>query len=252
MIKKMVIAVCILFVLGISVVGLVFAQTVTPGVSYGNVFTYSLSANWSSNQANITLPVDLGIYNNTVSYVVNITGTSGSTVLTSNTWSFTNGTKTTSSGYLDLSSGNSTGSGFPWIIGANLVAGDLLHPLGSDFLTINETVARSYSSGERDANHVTWTYPASSSNPETETVNLYADKSTGMLVELHDTTSSTNPNLSITITWTLVSTNVNGWVISGITPTTYTLVIVIVAIVIIVLVAILLYRMRSGRRRHRR
>jgi hypothetical protein len=208
--KKMLIVPFVLVVLSCMLVSGVFAQSRLPGVAANDVFSYTEKSYWTSSDPTAIIPQNLLEVNNTVWYRVTVTQVASSNVSIFSTWFFTNNTSNGSSGIVDVASGLTYGTDFYEIIGSNLNVGDLVHPTGTDMLTINATVPRIYQNVERDANLITWTIPPTSGNSQTETINLFADKATGMLVELNDTVSISSQT-SYSIIWTLYSSNV--WVL---------------------------------------
>jgi hypothetical protein len=210
MIKKLSIAAFLLVLLCLTMVGRAWAQIRVPGVVPGDMFTYDVTAFWSSNDPNATAPADLLLVNMTEYYRVIITGVSGADVLTQNIWHFTNGNETPTGGSVNVETGNSTGE-FWAIVASNLGVNDLLHPSGQDMITVNATVMRNYVGGERETNHLMLTYQGSDNTNSVEYVDYYFDKQTGMLVELRDTTTYSNPTKTITRYWKIKDSNV--WVV---------------------------------------
>jgi len=134
------------------------------------------------------------------------------------------------------------------IVGANLKAGDLLHPSGNDLVTINETINRDYASGSRPTNVVDLNGPITNqttdvnNNTITQTigyqdVTYYLDQATGVLVMENTTISSIIPEKDTgSIIWTLTSTNV--WNASAPSVFDQLPLIVGVAVVVVIVIAV--------------
>lgn len=189
-------------------------ETVTlPGVKVGDEFTYSLNGFYSSDDPNATMPENFPQINMTEWFKVLVTDVSGAEVSVNTIWRFTNGTELNQSSTIDVDTGipNPTNGFYP-IYAANLKANDYIRPHGPDRSTINETINRQYASGTRQTNFRTISIPSYDENDSSktwvETPTIYFDKQTGMLVELRDVNVYTNPQMTLTVVWTLTDTNV--------------------------------------------
>jgi hypothetical protein len=211
MIKRLAVVTLLLGLLCFTMVGATFAQTVSPGVSQGNTFTYDVKAFWSSTDANVTVPDSAVQTNMTDWYRVTITGVSGADISLTTTWHFTNGTEVPANGSVNVETGMYQGP-FWTIIAGNLNQGDRIHPTGPDQVTINSTANRDYSSGGRSTNHLSLQFQYYDTNDPTHTyteyTNTYFDQQTGMLVELDDQQVYSNPSQTVTITWKIQDSNV--------------------------------------------
>jgi hypothetical protein len=201
------------------------AQTRTVGVSVGNMFKYSVTAGWSSNDPSATPPSDLVDINNTQWTELTITAISGTNTTGQVTSLYKNGTEIISGGSVDVNTGDGENL-TEIVISANLAAGDSVYTSSSyNTFIINETLPRTYSGGlARDTNHLTAT---SSSGYESYSTDLYWDKSTGVLVGLlQETTNQTGP---YTTTFSedihIISSNV--WIVPEFPTWTSTLLILI-------------------------
>jgi hypothetical protein len=202
----------ILCIASLTLVGTVQAQTITAGVSPGMVFDYHVLSYWSSSDSYASIPQDLNAVNQTAHVEVRISDVNSTHVATANPYYFNNGTNYMDRGIVNLNTGE--GYGFVAIIGANLNVGDLIHPQGTDGLTILDQPNRSYESGSRATNHVR-IVDNNATAGYTATRDLYFDKATGILVEQVDRTETTSDPIEVSqITWKIDSTfNVEGWVI---------------------------------------
>ena len=141
---------------------------------------------YTSNEANATIKVPPFEHNNTDWVRIDITGISGSIVSQVYTLHFKNGTESKFDLQTDLNpssagSFNVTKMGVP-LCAANLGVGD---PLSTVQFTLNETIIRTYPSGERETNLVLWNSPD-------DWGRCYFDKKTGILVELYRVHKFTN------------------------------------------------------------
>ena len=75
---------------------------------------------------------------------------------------------------------------------SNLTLGARVYP-GSDTYFVNETATRSYSSGQRETEQVSFVAPSA-------TWNVYFDKETGVMVELSETSMDGNGTFSLKLT----------------------------------------------------
>lgn len=162
------------------------AQTRTVGVFVGNNFSYNATVFWRSNDTSATPPSDLVEANNTQWLNFTVTDISGTNITAQITGLYKNGTEATPiDGWKDVNTGS--GNLTMFFISANLASGDLVYT--SSTATINETVSRTYSGVERETNHLNMIIP---DGTQTTGVDIYWDKSTGVLVEmLQETTNQT-------------------------------------------------------------
>ena len=209
--KKIATAVFLMFLISLSVIGSVLAQTeqVSVGVSSGNVFKYDLAFYWSSTNPADVVPSDLVAQNQTEYFQLAVETTTSTTVVLQTVWQFLNGTSFNSTDVTEVSSG---AMGSIYVYAANLTAGGLLFPLATDLpWRINSTEFRSYPSGFREINRI------AVNNTEYEGyvysyMDLYFDKLTGIVVEYKLTSvSSDTPNQ--TIIQHLLLKESNAWVI---------------------------------------
>jgi len=252
-------------------VGFVQAQTIVPGVKPGMTFNYCLSSYWSSSNPFDSVPVELLIVNQTLYFELRISEVNSTHVTVDSMCYYTDGTASFNRGTIDLYTGNN--DGFSGIIGANLKAGNLIHPIGSDNLTITNTITRSYETGSRETNHI-HIVDSNKTAGYIGTRDLYFDKGTGILVEQVDRVETTEQPTGVTqVTWKLDSTfNVEDWVVSGKFSTvnewgqsasgapsdsryqnisTAQLLVVTVILIIITTVIIIVYKKKNTKRKRR-
>ncbi len=187
-------------------------------LNVGDTFTYKLTGSSVVGSADVITPAYLSQENETDYYKVTITGINGTHVSLNTLWQFLNGTQVTSSQIIDLSTGIvSDPNGFWAVYTPNLNVNDLLHPNGSDNLIVNSTDTQRFASSTRTRNF--WstekqsvdTNDPSGNTMRDDYLGVYFDKQTGMLESLTNIQFYTNPEIEITITWQLTSSNV--WVV---------------------------------------
>ena len=204
-------------ILILTVIILTYSGTKTldrvPGVSLGDTFTYDVSSFWNSSDANVVVPQEFLEINQTESFRVTITDISGSMVTTLDTWVFKNGTEHNSTGLVNVETGFNSGGFWP-VVAANLGKDDLLHPAGTNGITVNETIMREYPSGARETNHFTLNYQGNDENYGYYAAegDYYFDRATGMLVELYDNSEFLSTNMQCAILWKIKESNV--WVVT--------------------------------------
>jgi hypothetical protein len=202
--KKLWIAAFLVVLLSSTMFGTTWVKALTPGVTVGDSFIYDLTVSWNSDDQYASIPSSLIELNKTKSIEVRINNVIPPNVTTFLATYLKNGTALADRGSINLDTGLSDG-GFVAIIAANLTAGDRVHPLGDDLVTINETVIKSYASGPRETNHIRIEYQNATAGIA-QSVDRYFDKQTGMLVEEHDVSTETKTNPSSTTT-TIISYN---------------------------------------------
>jgi hypothetical protein len=268
---KLAITVSLLALLSIGLLGQALAQTRVPGVKANDTFTYSLVTHFTTENASEPIPADFQGLNQTTKYTVSIGGIiNGTLVDATHLWYLKNETNARPYLYtVELVSGtpNDTSGTYPPllenVVGANLKAGDLLHPSGNDLVIINQTINRNYIGGSRPTNVVELNGPiqnqTTDSNNQTiletvgyQDVTFYLDQATGILVMENTTIQSIIPTKeTASIIWTLTSTNL--WDASPASSLPLLEIAAIVAVVVIVVVlVIVVYRMRRKGRRRRR
>lgn len=206
----------ILFTSSFGLVVVASAQTRTVGVSVGNKFRYSNTVNWSSNNPNATPPFDVVTSNKTEWFELTVMDISGTNISCQQLTHLKNGTEITVNNWVDIDTGN--GNLTLFTISANLAVGSSVYTSSSlNNLFINETMPRTYLSSVRDANHLNMTSSTvTSSYNVSESINMYWDKSTGVLVDelVEDTTygyssgyttrSSTHMQIISSNVWTVI------------------------------------------------
>lgn len=210
-IKRLFTVAVLLMLLSSVMVASARALVLTPGVELSMVFCYDITASWSSNDEYASIPKEITEYNRTETFEVRISTVNGSRVKLFWALYWKNESYVGDYGLVDVDTGDGYGS-FVAIIAGNLNAGELIHPLGSDAITINQTVTKSYESGNRDANRVLLEY-YNATTGASELDDLYFDKAIGILVESHETTTYTDGDTTTTTTvsWKIKSSN--AWVI---------------------------------------
>jgi len=227
-------------------IGIVQAQTITPGVKPGMAFVYNVSSHWSSPEPTYDIPQELLIINYTSSIEIRISTVNGTHVTTANPWYFKDGTASLERGAVNLYTGE--GYDFVAIISANLKEGDLIHPSGKDGLRVLDTKTRNYGSSSRATNHVCITSEDATAGYK-GVRDLYFDQETGILVEQKDTTEYTKyPFTTSKVTWKLVDVyGVDGWTISKTARTLQIILAAIITIAIIIAILIIVYKKKIAK-----
>jgi len=229
-------------------VGAALAQNNASGVSVGNEFVYSLKSSWMSNDPNAAMPNGLADINLTDYYKVAVTAVSGANVSAHTKWYYTNGTDVETDGSVSTETTAYQG-GFWAIIAGNINKNDRVHPNSEhDQSTINETVMWDYQTCKRETNHLILDFSYEESDipgsTYTEHVSTYFDGQTGALVQLEDTHTYHNPDITLTVTWELVSQNAwNGPETSQV-PTLPVIIAIVAVVLVVLLLAALVYRKR--------
>jgi len=189
-----------------------------PGVAKGDVFTYNVMGKVDTKDPDAEIPAQILDLNNTEWYSVTVTDVSGPDVSIDTTQHFKNGTEIAGIGTVNVETGiNSPVNGFWTIFAANLKENDRIRPNGPDRSTINATRLRDYADGaKRETNALLlFTQYYDSENPDItykEYGNTYFDRQTGMLVELRYISVYTDPQVTLTLIWTIRDTN--RWTVS--------------------------------------
>ena len=234
-------------------VGAALAQNSAPRVSVGNEFVYSLKSNWISNDPNAAMPNGLADINMTDYYKVTVTAVSGANVSTHTKWHYKNGTDVETDGSVSTETTAYQG-GFWAIIASNINKNDRVHPNSEhDQSSINEAVMWDYKTYKRETNHLIrdFTYEESDipGSTYTEHVSTYFDRQTGALVQLEDIHTYHNPDITMTVTWTLVSQNAwNGAETEQVLTLPVIVGIVALVSVVALLAALIHFRKKSKRR----
>jgi len=221
------------------------AQERTVGVTEGNWFSYGVDASWNSTDPNAPLPPsaygDWEIMNGTEWVKMTITGVSGTNISLQYVSHYKNGTEEIENGYIDVDTGDEENATLT-VISANLDVNDSIYTSGNySTWAINETIARTYPDGVKNTNHINMTYAYSWTVNETQchfsqSVNLYWDTETGVLVE--DSFEFYNQTGEYLTTWSVGSrlTGSSAWTIPEFPA--YSSIVVISIIVTVSVIAI--------------
>ncbi len=220
--RSSVILIAILAVVIIIVAFLIFTHlgpqsdlVAAPGVKAGDEFTYDIEGFWSSQDPDAAPSESFFELNMTEWFKVTVTGVSGAEVSFNTTWRFNNGTEFERANSVNVETGMKYPSdAFYLIYAANLKTNDFVRPLGPDRSTVNETATRQYASGTRETNRLSLVQEFYDENEPTRTwteyTNIHFDRQTGVLVELRDINVYANPDMTLTLLYTIKDTNVWG------------------------------------------
>ena len=205
---------------------LVSAQTLTPGVTKGDVFSYTYIANWKSTDPNIPVPDVIANLNKTASFQITITDVSGTVVNAEVASTYRNGTTYTETGFVDVQSGSIHLPYGITIIAGNLNANDKIYPSSGDAI-INNTVTRTYPSGDRPTNERI--VETTSENHQDKT-DIYYDKAKGIAVSSYYESVDTFGSETETFTETITNTNSQAWAVIPEFPSTALLLVLLLAV----------------------
>jgi hypothetical protein len=206
-IKKLATAALLVVFLSSIMVTSTRALVLTPGVAPGDYFIYNITSSWSSSDEYASIPPELVDINKTETFEVRIHNVTDADVATFIAVYYRNETVDSEYGLVNVDTGDGYGA-FVAIIAANLNEHDLIHPLGADGITINQTVIKAYESGNRETNRIL-IESTNATTGVTGRIDRYFDKATGILVEEYATTTSADE--TSTVTWIIKSSN--AWVI---------------------------------------
>jgi len=184
-------------------------------LAVGDTFTYKLAGSTVLGNSSVVTPQEFLEYNDTDYYQVTVTAVEGTQVTLETTWQFKNGTQVSEPQAIDLSTGL-TGDvmGFVYLYPSNLSVTDKLYPQDSNQLMVNSTSTQRFGDSSRVINY--WstedqymnTGDQSGNTMRYDFIGVNFDRDTGMLVSLTRIEFLTNPEIQLTITWQLTSTNV--------------------------------------------
>jgi hypothetical protein len=189
--------------------------TANPSLKVGDKFTYKLAGSSVLGNANAAIPEEFLQYNDTNYFQVTVTGINDSQIFIDTVWQFNNGTQVTSPQIIDLSTGaRADPNGFSYVYPSNLKVADLLYPKLTSGPSVNSTNTQKYANSIRATNY--WSIDdqfvdvrdRTGSTMRKDFIAVYFDKSTGMLDKLTRIEFFTNPEIELTITWQLTSSNV--------------------------------------------
>lgn len=238
----------------------VSGQTISSGVSKGEIFDYSYSVIWSSTNPSEPPPQNLMELNSTQKLQFKVTDVSGTIITLDYIKYFNNGTNSVQTGTINLNSGAVTVPFGFLIISSNLNKEQLVYPNGGH-QTITDTIMRSYLSGQRETNVIL------SQEPD-ETSTIYFDKVKGVAVEYSYQVSETFNSYTTTVNEVAVSLNSDVWIAvpppptpgptsqlsstpTSTQPDILISIAVLVAVIVVVVVIVLLLVKGRGRKKSR-
>jgi len=201
------------------------ATSYTVGVTAGTTASYNVTQTDQTSTTTLTLTV---------------TSVSGTSISFTAAGTFPNGTAAPGAETGDVTSDTA----FPFFIGANLGAGDLVYP--GAIWTINDTETMTVGGASRSVNHLNWTYAAL--GQVYFILNLYWDKPTGMLAEGQFYVFGLSGGLWLNITMTaagITGGSSGSGAPGGLSSTDLVLIGAVVVVVIVIAIFVVL------RRRHK-
>lgn len=232
----------------------VAGATYTPGVSAGNYVKFGApSETYTSTDPNQqTKPQSIKDIDNTASYRADVQSVSGNNVTIKETQSFNNGTSDKIMiliGNVNTGTGNASGSGFVLIIAGGLGQNDKLCT-GTSFVcsaTLNQTQTRTYAGASRTVGVLSMSHSFSGNS---QSISLYWDQSSGVLLELSTSftlTSGSSQQYSTTETEHITASETNIWsaTILGLSPLLFYGIIGAIAVIIVIIAGVMVMRMRK-------
>jgi hypothetical protein len=251
--KKSAFVALLLFLLLFMMIGDASGQITgpAPGVSPGNTFTYSFSAFfWNYTNPNAAPPAEMVELNKTESITVTVTNVTGQWVFLNISRRFENGTETSpSEDFVNIVSGQNSGqSSNAWglIVSPKLDTNNIVYPYGNVNFTINGTMTRTYSFGERET-----AYSSVNATDLPGTVyhydNIYFDRATGVMLEWYaEQVQSSSPNEKTAVQWKIEKFDLST-IPAG--PNYWLLTAAVVSAVAVSMAIIVFVRKRGKRRR---
>jgi hypothetical protein len=213
--NKIIPVILLLSILSILFASAVSAQSVSPGVAKGDEFDYSYTVTWNSTDPSLAVPNDIVKLNQTQGFEIIITGVSGTTVNAEVTRIYRDGTTSVVTGLVDVQSGSINLPYGSLIVPSGLNVNDKIYP--SLDMTINNTVTRSYPSGNRQTNEFLTETTSATHSDKTD---IYFDKIKGIGVLYYYESIDTYGSETEIYTETMTNTNSAVWAVApSATPT---------------------------------
>ncbi len=186
------------------------------GVSSGDVFRYSYTCYFNSNDSNVVPPAAFSWINQTDYFSINVTGVSGPTVNFNTMMRGLNGTLSNGVDSINVGTGVASMSGYIgpsemcnfYFMSPNVGMMGRMFPSSTSSPTINETLMMSYMSGQRLTDHFVSNTVQNGANVNSD---FYYDQATGMMVQWRQQTIQTNGNLQSNSTQMMKITSSSVW-----------------------------------------
>jgi hypothetical protein len=190
------------------------------GVANGDVFRYSYTSYFHSNDPHTVPPADLSEINQTDYFMINVTGVSGASVNFETMLRGLNGSSNLGVCSMNVGTGMASISGYGgpssassfYFMARNVGMMGRMFPSSSLSPTINDTFSMPYTGGSRLTNH----YVTSENNTLIDVYNnmdIYYDQATGMMVQWRQETLQTSGSLQTNSTQVMNMTSSNVWTI---------------------------------------
>jgi hypothetical protein len=208
----------------------------TVGVASGDVFRYSYTCYFDSNDPHAVPPAAFSWINQTDYFMVNVTGVSGSSVNFETMLRGLNGTDSIGVCSMNVGTGMASISGYGGPSGANnfyFMARNVgmmgrMFPSSNSSPTINGTLMMVYAGGQRLTDYFS---TSTTQNGMTVNSDFYFDQATGMMVEWRQETIQANGNLQTISTQMMKITLSSVWVVPEFPPSIVVPVFIIAAFV---------------------
>ena len=195
----------------------------TVGVASGDVFRYSYTCYFNSNDPHVVASASFSWINQTDYFMVNVTGVSGSSVNFETMLRGLNGTNSIGVCSMNVGTGMVSISGYGgptvannfYFMARNVGMMGRMFPSSNSSPTINDTLMMSYVGGQRLTNHFS---TSKTQNGMMVNSDFYFDQATGMMVEWRQETIQTNGNLQTNSTEMMKITSSSVWAIPEFPP----------------------------------
>ncbi|MGD0072041.1 MAG: hypothetical protein ABSB71_10840 [Candidatus Bathyarchaeia archaeon] len=184
------------------------------GVHVGDWFTYNITGESALYSSDANPESEYAGFNsiNGTTCTITITQINGTVVTFTQNWGWSNGTHTQDSQWLNISSGEqSNQNGFWMLYPADLKINDYTRPGGYDYVQVNNTETRTFSSSSRQMNYFgiqgnfTDTRDPTGATQMQRIDYVYFDQPTGMLDVYTDVQEYNNPEMTLAVIWQLTS-----------------------------------------------
>ena len=193
------------------------------GVANGDVFRYSYTCYFNSNDPHAVTPADFTWINQTDYFMINVTEVSGSSINFSTMLRSSNGSSYLGVCSMNVATGMPSLSGYAgppnvnslYFMSRNVGMMGKMFPSLAMSPTINDTVTMMYAGGSRLTNHFSTNTTLSGAMTN---LDFYYDQTTGMMVQWRQETIQTTGNVQTNSTQMMKLTSSSVWVIPEFPP----------------------------------
>jgi hypothetical protein len=197
--------------------------TSSVGVASGDVFRYSYTCYFNSNDPTAVPPASFSWINQTDYFMVNVTRVSGSSISFNTMMLGLNGSSSLGVCSMNVGTGMASISGYGgptgvsnfYFMARNVGMMGRMFPSANGSPTINDTLMMSYLSGQRLTNHFVTTTSQSGMMVNSD---FYFDQATGMMVEWRQQSVQMNGSLQANNTQMMKITSSSVWAVPEFSP----------------------------------